>query len=199
MVNIETFPSFCTNDTVYLLPPTPNEKLTIVLDLDETLIYARDEICILKRPYLDNFINVLKNLNCEIVIWTAAEHSYALEVLKHINILSIVSHFIWRHKKWINYLSYETTCAKPICMLGRNKVIVIENSICSVMCNSAQSIIVNNFERISYSCDDNTLILISNILTDLNLSDKSVEDFLSSRKELQCTYLQHLKYFFLTL
>lgn len=77
-------------------------ELTIVLDIDETLVYTTDEapsmldydyFCIndcvdglfyvYKRPHLDHFLSKVSQLG-RIIIFTASEKSYATQVIKNI-------------------------------------------------------------------------------------------------------------------
>eukprot|EP00826_Nyctotherus_ovalis_P012438 TRINITY_DN13289_c0_g1_i9.p1 TRINITY_DN13289_c0_g1~~TRINITY_DN13289_c0_g1_i9.p1 ORF type:complete len:244 (-),score=34.53 TRINITY_DN13289_c0_g1_i9:351-1082(-) len=77
-------------------------ELTIVLDIDETLVYTTDEapsmldydyfsindcvdglFYVYKRPHLDHFLKKVSQLG-RIVIFTASEKSYATQVIKNI-------------------------------------------------------------------------------------------------------------------
>jgi len=75
----------------YLLPKRPDRNVlkTIVLDMDETLIYSSPEIYTSKynyhyktviRPYLLEFLRELRP-HYEIILFTAAEEDYTRRIL----------------------------------------------------------------------------------------------------------------------
>jgi hypothetical protein len=82
------------------------EKLTIILDLDHTLVCAlesklplsrQNDICtiynnlyIYKRPHLENFISSISNL-CDIVLYTASKKEYADHVVNSIDKNNLIS------------------------------------------------------------------------------------------------------------
>ena len=76
-------PSMNKGPYTHLVPPPREDRYTVVLDLDETLIYARDgplEV----RPYFDEFLSLLDGC-CEVIVWTAGERSYAKAVIRNID------------------------------------------------------------------------------------------------------------------
>ena len=72
------------------VPPTPflpakkSEYIyTLVVDLDETLIYFNQEDNILRyRPALDTFFRIVKVLKFEIVLFSASSKLYADTIAK---------------------------------------------------------------------------------------------------------------------
>lgn len=82
------------------------EKILLILDLDETLIHAtthliREEYAckvahyyVYKRPYLDEFIRVCAE-NFKIGIWSSASDDYVREIVKQILPQDIELAFIW--------------------------------------------------------------------------------------------------------
>jgi len=77
--------------------------LTVVLDLDETLVHTispdaltpqlstsfqtfpiGSDYVALKRPYLDEFIKEVFEISFPVIVWTAAERNYAEEVCRNI-------------------------------------------------------------------------------------------------------------------
>ena len=85
-----------------MVPPQRYEhhgRLVVVLDLDETLVYAR-EGPVLPRPGLEELLQTLRELQCEVIVWTAGERDYAQEVLQRIDTAGVVQHCVYRHEKW---------------------------------------------------------------------------------------------------
>lgn len=78
----------------------------IVLDLDETLLYAvqnkleRDEdfkmgsYFIYKRPYLDHFLTLLAK-NLKLAIWSSADDVYVKQLVERIKPAHITFEFVW--------------------------------------------------------------------------------------------------------
>lgn len=71
------------------------EKKLLILDLDETLVYATEEVLerpqdfivgeyfVYKRPFLNEFIEFcLKNF--EVAVWTSSTHNYATKIVEEI-------------------------------------------------------------------------------------------------------------------
>ena len=77
---------------------------TIVLDLDETLIYTRGagaHLCV--RPGSQELLKCLSGLGCEIIVWTASTKSYSAAILSHLDPdLRYISECVYRHDKWFN-------------------------------------------------------------------------------------------------
>lgn len=73
-----------------------NEDKLIILDLDETLLFTECEsekeydfiVCenfmVKKRPYLDEFLNALFEMEFRIGIWTASTEKYANEIVSNL-------------------------------------------------------------------------------------------------------------------
>ncbi|CBH14739.1 TFIIF-stimulated CTD phosphatase, putative [Trypanosoma equiperdum] len=116
-------------------------RYTLVLDLDETVIYAR-EGPLYARAYLKELLSFIRK-NFEVIVWTAGEREYAECILEEINIRNTVRHLIHRHKTWFSFDDY----TKDLTKLGRNLdyVIIIENSPDCVRTNPQNGIIVDDF------------------------------------------------------
>ncbi len=91
------------------------EKL-IVLDIDETLIHAtHKEISncdfevgkykVIKRPYLDDFLDHIKN-HFKIGVWSSASDDYVLEVVNRIFPENYSLEFIWGRSKCTYKVDY---------------------------------------------------------------------------------------------
>ena len=125
--------------------PKKAKRFTIVLDLDETVVYARDGPCH-ARENLFELLDCMKARKCfEVVVWTAAERSYAKDILQEINKNNVIRHMVYRHKKWFDPKDY----TKDLSQLGRdvNTVLIIENTPDCVRNNPENGIIVEDFEK----------------------------------------------------
>lgn len=82
------------------------EKILLILDLDETLIYATDKVLdqkadfevfeykVYKRPFLDCFFTAIKE-DFLIAIWSSAGEEYIQEIVKRIIPKEITLEFVW--------------------------------------------------------------------------------------------------------
>jgi len=87
-----------------------NKKITLILDLDNTLIFSSvnkienaknyaimdNKFYVYKRPHLDIFLNTLSQL-CDIYIYTAATKEYADKIIDYIDKNKIISNRFYRH------------------------------------------------------------------------------------------------------
>lgn len=82
------------------------EKTLLILDVDETLIFATDkplnrpadfivfEYYVYKRPYLEQFLEIIKD-HFLLAIWSSASDEYVDAVAKQIIPASIELEFVW--------------------------------------------------------------------------------------------------------
>ncbi len=123
------------------------EKILLVLDLDETLIYSTKsrlsypedfmlgEYCVYKRPGLDKFLEFISQ-NFSVAIWTSSTEDYAQEVVKNIFPQNYPLQFIYgRSKCTITFLheSNEYIYAKNLSKLKHKnysleKILIIDDS-----------------------------------------------------------------------
>ena len=102
--------------------------LTLVLDLDETLVHLDEGPKgheFLVRPHVSEFI-ALMSRDFELVVFTAAERSYADWILDRIDLQRQISHRLYHeHTK-----PQEGVYLKDLCRLGRDlaKVIIVDNT-----------------------------------------------------------------------
>jgi len=127
------------------IPKGGSDKLTLVLDLDETLVHCRPERIegvlhdftvsfeetrstgyIYVRPFARLFLDIVSRL-CEVVVFTASSHSYADQVLDTLD----------PDGKCVNARLYRQHCTevaggfvKDVQRLGRpmDKVVLVDNS-----------------------------------------------------------------------
>lgn len=87
-----------------------DEKILLILDLDETLIHATDKNLnlvidfkifnynVYKRPFLDDFLQEIKD-DFLLAIWSSADDEYVNEITKKIIPKEIQLEFIWGRSK----------------------------------------------------------------------------------------------------
>ena len=139
----------------------PSKNLTLVLDLDETLmsfIYINKESkegLLRIRPYLYNFLNLVKEYY-EIIIFTAATKNYADPILDNIEV---------KRGKYFNYRLYREHCSiinndfiKDISLIGRDlsKVIIVDNMQQNFKLQKENGILISSF----WGEDDNDKVLL---------------------------------------
>ena len=145
----------------HFLKNPPLKDLTLILDLDETImsfIYINDdnqEGLLRIRPYLNNFLNLLKEYY-EIVIFTTATQNYADPIIDNIGI---------RRGKYFNYRLYREHCTiinndiiKDISLLGRDlsKIIIVDNIQQNFKLQKENGILISSF----WGEDDNDKVLL---------------------------------------
>ena len=172
---------------INLLPNKSDNKKTLVLDLDETLIHSafepfnpkdditltmkmKDEeiiIHVLKRPYLDEFLNIVTQ-KYEVIIFTASISDYANPLLDQLD-----------PNKKIFFRLFREHCTKSdnglfikdLNRLGRNlkDVIIIDNNPVSFIYNKANGLPILTWHSIQ---TDNELIKLIPLLNYLaNVDD----------------------------
>ena len=148
--------------------------LTVVLDLDETLIRYDihndkfDPKFLIKRPYLYDFLSCLINKKCELIIFTASSKEYADPIINEIE----------KEKKYFARRLYrqhtvliEDNYIKDLTKLGRdlNKIIIVDNEKNSFNLQKRNGILIKPFlgEEKSFNLDmalDNLSIILMKII-----------------------------------
>eukprot|EP00993_Chasmostoma_nieuportense_P003597 NODE_4303_length_809_cov_69.219941_g4145_i0.p1 GENE.NODE_4303_length_809_cov_69.219941_g4145_i0~~NODE_4303_length_809_cov_69.219941_g4145_i0.p1 ORF type:complete len:243 (-),score=47.36 NODE_4303_length_809_cov_69.219941_g4145_i0:29-757(-) len=180
---IERSPTMLKNPYTALIPTSPSHKHTVVLDLDETLIYAR-EGPLEARPYTTHLLDFLGQ-HCEVVVWTAAQREYAKAVMRHIDPNKVIQHCIYRHQSW--FRSHD--CTKDLQLIGRdmNYVLIIENTPDCVRANPHNGIILPDYRG---GAQDRLLPTLRALVGRLFRSAGTVPDFLSNCPQLELKSVQ---------
>eukprot|EP00796_Vickermania_ingenoplastis_P006621 gene6621-4741_t len=145
-----------------LLPPqSPHlrERLTVVLDLDETLVYARAGPLYV-RPGIEQLLAFLRE-HCETIVWTSGVNRYAEAVVSEIDKHCVVSHTISRDARWVR------DGAKDVKLLNRDldRLILIDNTPDSLRGNELNGLLVEDYE--GGELEDGTLHSLVELLADL--------------------------------
>lgn len=169
-----------------LLAIRPRDReytLTVVLDLDETLVFAR-EGPLWVRPGVRQFLSELCGLGCEVVAWTASNRCYAGGILSRIDpAAEFVSQCIYAHAKWQRRpgQSYPAT-VKNLSLIGRDldRTIIVDNLPDAVAGSEMNAIVVENYE----GCElhDRTLSTLTKVIRDLVESGMAVPTYLSDTR-----------------
>ena len=92
------------------MPFKNDEKILLILDIDETLIFATDKKLnrpsdftvfnyhVYKRPYLDEFIEAIKT-DFLLAIWSSASDDYVKSIVKKIIPQDIKLEFVWARSR----------------------------------------------------------------------------------------------------
>eukprot|EP00796_Vickermania_ingenoplastis_P004403 gene4403-3203_t len=126
-----------------------NFSLSVVLDMDETLLAARGAGVYI-RPHVPEFIHTCHALRCEVIVWTAGTTAYANGLFAEIAAASRMElwyhHAITRHPRWFEE-TVETNGLKDIRRLQRDtsKVLVIENNPASILKQPENALLVEDY------------------------------------------------------
>ena len=175
------------NNQINLLPTKLDNKKTLVLDLDETLIHSAFEpfipkddmklnirikeqeylIHVLKRPFLDHFLKIVSQ-KYEIIIFTASISDYANPLLDKLDPLKRISYRLFREHctKTNNGLFI-----KDLNKLGRQlkDVIIIDNNPISYILNKMNGLPILTWHSIQ--SDNELMKLIPLLLYLTNIDD----------------------------
>lgn len=154
-------------------------KLTIVWDLDQTLVSADgidnedpddDDTQLVLRPYAELILIALrKNKDVEFIVWTAGTESHAKRVVnsfKHLHFDYVIS----RNNTWYN----EDNQMKDLRIINRdiNTVILVDDRM-DIGINHPENLIVvaPYYPKEKNHNDDTTLLFLANIL------QKAIDDY----------------------
>eukprot|EP01059_Diplonema_ambulator_P034302 TRINITY_DN760_c0_g1_i1.p1 TRINITY_DN760_c0_g1~~TRINITY_DN760_c0_g1_i1.p1 ORF type:complete len:251 (+),score=84.64 TRINITY_DN760_c0_g1_i1:554-1306(+) len=139
-------PSMLHEPTKHMIPPQAKAdkgKYTVVFDLDETLIYAR-EGPLYARPGLEELFTLCKD-SVEALVWTAGLRAYAQAIIKNIDKVGAIKHCVYRHAKWF---TGQAGYRKDLGVLGRDldHTIIIENTPDCIRGYQQNGILVTDYE-----------------------------------------------------
>ncbi|RNF10324.1 nuclear lim interactor-interacting factor [Trypanosoma rangeli] len=181
----------CTADKFFIPPVRAADegKLVVVLDLDETLVYARTGV-IIPRPGINRLLDVLRG-RCEVVVWTAGEKWYAMEVLHQIDPQCCIQHCVYRHEKW---WTDRPGYMKDVAALGRplHRTIIIDNTPDCLRANTRNGLLVKDFKGLYGGCQrfDNTLFVLADVIEDVLSGSKVSIDAFHNHPDLQRRFVQ---------
>lgn len=178
----------CSIDSVPPQRPEDQGKLTVVFDLDETLVYARDGNTRL-RPHVAELLKVLQD-RCEVLVWTAGVKTYAHRVVTTLDTDRVIRSCICRQDAWAQPAGGHSY-VKDLRKLDRDlrRTIIIENTPDCVVKNPLNSIIVSDYVRENSA--DTTLKVIAKVLDGLIDSNLAVPEYLSLSLHLRLTTLRN--------
>lgn len=183
-----------------LVPPKegPLDVLTVVLDLDETLIYGRDTkkgAPVETRPFLSKFLEFLDENNCEVIVWTAGVKKYAQRVCKQIDPNGVIKHCVYRHEKWYAKDAREYGYEKNLALTGRDPdtTILVDNTPDMMRGNEINGIVCSDFEGCGLHRRDVTLIGLRDIIKGIIDSKCTVPTYLASCKHLMKMTVSYTK------
>ena len=166
------------------LPELKGKELTLVLDLDETLVHSSIEeipnydlkvqlkvnssdvtIYVLVRPFTFEFLEKVSE-HYEIVIFTASIKSYANPVIDFIDRSRVVTGRLYRSE----CINYNGNFIKNLSSLGRDlkKVVIVDNSPLSYIFHPNNALPITSWFE---DKNDNKLLEILNILQVLSTTD----------------------------
>jgi hypothetical protein len=161
-------PNTVVDDPTHLPTPLKSKPLTIILDIDETMVYAHThELEIAVRPGLAEFLHfAIHHPEIEVLIWTAGILSHALRCLWAIQ-LDYRQQYSQAPMIHFNGLIYRgawfNTTGKNITQLRRNhhRCVLVDNSPIHTFESFGSSILIEDFDnpniqQLELELDDNT-------------------------------------------
>lgn len=166
-------------------------RLTVVLDVDETIVSFGDKAFRMKaglvaRPYLAELLDYLSSIDAEVVLWSACSERYMRQVLQVIDPNGIrISQYITKHKSWF---SSDNFYEKNLFWLKRDlkDTLFIENRALSVRNCNANSILLDDFIRGEYMdsgqdhpVNDQALRVVREVVQTLEETGVAVPEYLN--------------------
>ena len=170
---------------INIIKKSPMKPLTLVLDLDETIISftftEQNEGISRIRPYLFQFLNSIKNYY-EIIIFTSGTKDYADPILDTIE---------ENKEKYFSYRLYRESCTvidnqytKDISSLGRDisKIIIVDNIAQNFILQKKNGILISSFWGDDGS--DKCLLYLGRILINIGIEMMENNYLLDIRDEI---------------
>mmetsp|Transcript_3870 Transcript_3870/g.3659 ORF Transcript_3870/g.3659 Transcript_3870/m.3659 type:complete len:250 (+) Transcript_3870:486-1235(+) len=159
--------SLFTKRTAPFLPNYSHKRLTLVLDLDETLGHKIQEKYLV-RPFVSEFLSSLSE-HFEIILFTAASQRYADSVMNFVDPERKINLRLYKH----HTIEVDGVLVKDLNCLGRDlsKVIIIDN-----FANSFQRQPENGIEIQSWMGDPNDHALKDLLPFLLKVANENTED-----------------------
>jgi RNA polymerase II subunit A small phosphatase-like protein len=188
----------------------PGALLTVMLDLDETLIHseiipmasracypehpnvfylpcgASSLLRVVKRPYLAEFL-LQTSKRFELVVFTAGEEKYATAVLNVIDPTRLIAHRLFRQHCRPEPLGDGTLYRKDLAVLNRTveRTVLVDNSLFSFEdCQLENGILISSFY---HDQSDTALLGLSQLLNFLETVEDVrfwLQDFFMLRKRI---------------
>jgi len=156
-----------------LLPPRV-PRLTVVLDLDETLIHYNEELRV--RPGCLELLRGCEAAGCELVVWTAATEDYGSWVLDSLSGAPAVHRLFRQHA-----IPFGPIFLKDLNRLGRDltRTVIVDNLKENFALTPSNGIFISSWFGDSA---DRALPPLLRILRELAQSDLPVPEFLRANK-----------------
>lgn len=158
----------------FLIPKLDNDNihLTVVFDLDETILYNRDWFAV--RNYVNQSFEKLRKMkNLEIILWTASSTETCHQALEKVfsSYEEYFDHIICRNDRWFKGNDYE----KDLRLLGRdmNKIVIIENNPHACHMNPENTLLVKDF----YGCCLSYDFTFHRILDSITYCHQQIKNF----------------------
>ncbi|CAD8042919.1 unnamed protein product [Paramecium primaurelia] len=156
-----------TPNLIYYHLPINFESYTLVLDMDETIIYY-DGDKVHQRPFLLTFLKQMSRIY-ELILFTAGLESYANRILNQLTIKKYFSYLLFRQHTNI----YQDFYGKDLRKLGRllSKTIIIDNT---PECFSLQPENGIQIQTWKGEQSDTLLLILIPILKTIRFSNKDI-------------------------
>lgn len=158
------------------LAKTPNRELTLVLDLDETLVHSSKKanypvgsafqkgpkLNYSTRPFLEEFLDWASS-HFEVIIFTAARKSYADPIIDHLDPFNtLVHHRLYRE----HCIKVPEGFIKDLRVLGRDlaKVVIVDDSPVSFSSNMENGLQIKRWRG---DTEDKELLKLTEVLVEL--------------------------------
>ena len=175
----------------FLPPMRPGTRLTLVLDLDETLVHFNSyNGSINFRPYVLEVLRQIKRLDgCEVVVFTAGTREYAESVLERLGPdRNLIDYFLSR-EHCCRFTQHYSNIAprehywKELRHLGRpmDRVVLVDNSPTSLVLNPSNGIPIKSWLK---NPEDRELLHLLDLVKALLSSDEPVQSVLEDRYNL---------------